>query len=66
MNISNLDTPAIVIDIDVMERNLRRMAEYCTEHRIQLRPHTKTHKIPEPRTPPGCPRGRGHYRGKSG
>jgi D-serine deaminase-like pyridoxal phosphate-dependent protein len=47
MQICNLDSPAIVIDVDVMDRNMRRMADYCTEHRIKLRPHTKTHKIPE-------------------
>lgn len=47
MKICNLDTPVVAIDLDVMERNLRRMAEYCADHRINLRPHTKTHKIPE-------------------
>jgi len=47
MLISELDTPALVVDLDVMERNLSRMAEYCREHGLRLRPHTKTHKIPE-------------------
>ena len=47
MLISELDTPALVVDLDVMERNLSRMAEYCREHNLRLRPHTKTHKIPE-------------------
>ena len=47
MLISELDTPALVVDLDVMERNLSRMAEYCREHDLRLRPHTKTHKIPE-------------------
>ena len=46
MHISELDTPAIVIDLDIMERNLRRMAEYTKQHGLRLRPHTKTHKIP--------------------
>jgi D-serine deaminase-like pyridoxal phosphate-dependent protein len=44
---SELDTPALVVDLDVMERNLSRMADYCREHNLRLRPHTKTHKIPE-------------------
>lgn len=44
--ISDLDTPALVIDLDVMERNLRRVADYSTSHGLRLRPHTKTHKIP--------------------
>jgi D-serine deaminase-like pyridoxal phosphate-dependent protein len=47
MLISELDTPALVVDLDVMERNLSRMADYCREHNLRLRPHTKTHKIPE-------------------
>jgi D-serine deaminase-like pyridoxal phosphate-dependent protein len=47
MLISDLDTPAVIVDLDVMERNLSRMGEYCREHQLLLRPHTKTHKIPE-------------------
>jgi D-serine deaminase-like pyridoxal phosphate-dependent protein len=47
MNIQDLDTPAILIDFDTMDRNLRRMATYCAAHNLTLRPHTKTHKIPE-------------------
>jgi D-serine deaminase-like pyridoxal phosphate-dependent protein len=47
MNIGDLDTPAVVIDVDIMGRNLRRLAIYCGEHHLNLRPHTKTHKIPE-------------------
>ena len=47
MHIDELDTPAVVVDLDIMERNMRRLADYCSEHSIALRPHTKTHKIPE-------------------
>jgi D-serine deaminase-like pyridoxal phosphate-dependent protein len=47
MLISDLDTPAVIVDLDVMERNLSRIANYCREHQLRLRPHTKTHKIPE-------------------
>ena len=46
MHVSELDTPALVIDLDIMERNLRRVAEYCSSHALRLRPHTKTHKVP--------------------
>jgi D-serine deaminase-like pyridoxal phosphate-dependent protein len=46
MHVSELDTPALLIDLDVMERNLRRVAEYTKTHGLRLRPHTKTHKIP--------------------
>lgn len=46
MHISDLDTPALLIDMDVMERNLTRVSEYASQHNFRLRPHTKTHKIP--------------------
>src|ERR1043165_2796972 len=47
MLISELETPAVVIDLDVVDRNLARMADYCREYKLLLRPHTKSHKIPE-------------------
>ena len=46
MRVSDLDTPALLIDLDIMERNLRRAAQYASTHGLRLRPHTKTHKIP--------------------
>ncbi len=47
MHIDELDTPALWADLDVVERNISRMGEYCKEHNLALRPHIKTHKIPE-------------------
>jgi D-serine deaminase-like pyridoxal phosphate-dependent protein len=47
MKISELETPAVIVDLDTMDRNLSRMAEYCRQHQLLLRPHTKSHKIPE-------------------
>lgn len=44
--VDDIDTPAILIDLDIMERNLARVADYAREHALRLRPHTKTHKIP--------------------
>ncbi len=46
MRITELDTPALVIDLDIMEANLRRVADYARSHDLRLRPHTKTHKTP--------------------
>src|SRR3954452_6810649 len=46
MHIDDLDTPALLIDLDIMERNLRRVQDYARSHALRLRPHTKTHKIP--------------------
>jgi D-serine deaminase-like pyridoxal phosphate-dependent protein len=39
-----LQTPALVIDLDAMERNIARMADHARRHDIALRPHAKTHK----------------------
>jgi len=47
MHVSELETPALVVDLDIMERNLARAAEYTRTHGLRLRPHTKTHKTPE-------------------
>jgi D-serine deaminase-like pyridoxal phosphate-dependent protein len=47
MYVSELETPALVIDLDIMERNLARVADYARAHQLRLRPHTKTHKSPE-------------------
>jgi D-serine deaminase-like pyridoxal phosphate-dependent protein len=46
MHVSELETPALLIDLDIMERNLQKVAGYAREHNLRLRPHTKTHKIP--------------------
>jgi D-serine deaminase-like pyridoxal phosphate-dependent protein len=45
--VADLETPSVVVDLDVMERNLSRMADYCRGKNLRLRPHTKSHKIPE-------------------
>ena len=37
-------TPSLVVDAQRVDRNLRRMQDYCDRHRLHLRPHTKTHK----------------------
>jgi D-serine deaminase-like pyridoxal phosphate-dependent protein len=46
MRVADLETPALVIDVDIMERNLERAADYARQNNLRLRPHTKTHKIP--------------------
>jgi D-serine deaminase-like pyridoxal phosphate-dependent protein len=44
--VEQLETPVVVVDLDAVERNIRRMRGYCAEHAIDLRPHVKTHKVP--------------------
>ena len=46
MHINDLDTPSVTIDLDIVERNIARLQEYCDEHGIANRPHIKTHKLP--------------------
>lgn len=47
MHIDDLDTPAYIADLEVMERNIAGMAAHCRDLGIPLRTHTKSHKIPE-------------------
>lgn len=46
MAFADVDTPALVIDLDAFERNLKRMAEFAGKAGIRLRAHAKTHKSP--------------------
>jgi D-serine deaminase-like pyridoxal phosphate-dependent protein len=46
MLLDEIETPAPVVDLARMERNLGRMADYAAAHRLALRPHIKTHKTP--------------------
>ena len=39
-----IDTPALVIDLDAMERNIQRMADFSRKHQVRWRPHAKMHK----------------------
>ena len=39
-----LATPALVLDLDALDGNLKAMAAYCRTHKRTLRPHAKTHK----------------------
>ena len=42
-----IDTPALVIDLDTMRRNLTRMADFAKKHHVLWRPHAKLHKSVE-------------------
>jgi 3-hydroxy-D-aspartate aldolase len=46
MDIEDVPTPALVLNIDALDRNLQRMADDCRAAGVALRPHTKTHKSP--------------------
>lgn len=46
LTIDELETPAVIVDLDVLEANIARMSDYARRHALRLRPHTKTHKVP--------------------
>ena len=46
ISIDELETPALLVDLDRMEGNLDKAAAYARAHGIALRPHIKTHKSP--------------------
>ena len=46
-SVNAIDTPALVVDLDRMERNLRTMAAFAAQHQVMLRPHAKMHKSAE-------------------
>jgi D-serine deaminase-like pyridoxal phosphate-dependent protein len=47
LTITDISTPALVIDLAVLERNIARMAAFFAEGACRLRPHFKAHKTPE-------------------
>jgi D-serine deaminase-like pyridoxal phosphate-dependent protein len=44
--VAELDTPAVVIDLDIVEANIKRAQDTLASHGLANRPHIKTHKIP--------------------
>ncbi|SRR5579883_544312 len=44
---SALDTPALLVDLDVLDANIKRVADTCRAHGVGWRPHMKGHKTPE-------------------
>ncbi|MGQ9553043.1 MAG: DSD1 family PLP-dependent enzyme [Anaerolineae bacterium] len=43
----DLDTPALLLDVDVLEANIKQMARFFAGRPARLRPHAKTHKCAE-------------------
>src|SRR5262245_15493507 len=44
---ADLPTPALLLDLDAFEANLKTLADYCKRAGCGFRPHAKTHKCPE-------------------
>jgi D-serine deaminase-like pyridoxal phosphate-dependent protein len=43
---ADLDTPALCLDLDFMEANIRAVADTCRQNGVGWRPHSKGHKVP--------------------
>ncbi len=46
MNFMDLDTPSLIIDLEKMIKNIETMQKFAYQSNVDLRPHTKTHKMP--------------------
>jgi len=46
LNIRDLDTPLVTVDLGKAEANIAKLQSYLNEHGIANRPHIKTHKLP--------------------
>ncbi len=46
-HVKTIDTPALLLDLDAFEHNLRLMMSALGRHGVRLRPHAKSHKCPE-------------------
>jgi len=47
MDLAQVDTPALLLDLDAFERNLARLTESLRGTSVRVRPHAKSHKCPE-------------------
>ena len=46
-NIEQIETPALLVDLDILEENIHKMESYLKDKKAKLRPHFKTHKCTE-------------------
>lgn len=45
--LQTLDTPAVLVDLDIVRRNIARFQRYADQIGMAVRPHIKTHKLPQ-------------------
>src|SRR3954466_4718029 len=44
--VADIDTPALIVDLDALDRNIAKIAEFSRATGVRVRPHAKTHKSP--------------------
>lgn len=42
-----METPAVIVDLDIVQSNIRKAQSYLAGQGLKVRPHVKTHKLPE-------------------
>lgn len=47
MPFETISTPAVLIDLKKVRQNIQRFQDYANEHGLNVRPHIKTHKLPQ-------------------
>ncbi|MBP7143310.1 MAG: DSD1 family PLP-dependent enzyme [Opitutaceae bacterium] len=47
MALSEVDTPALIVELDALDHNLRRLPAMLARSSMRVRPHAKSHKCPE-------------------
>lgn len=45
--LSEIETPSLIVNTNILQKNIENMANFTKNQNINLRPHTKTHKCPE-------------------
>ncbi|MFC3165992.1 D-TA family PLP-dependent enzyme [Ciceribacter thiooxidans] len=45
-DLAAIDTPAVLIDLELARRNIDRFQQYADKYGLRVRPHIKTHKLP--------------------
>lgn len=46
-SIYEVDTPAVLVNLDIARANIIRFQRYAESHGLKVRPHIKTHKLPQ-------------------
>jgi D-serine deaminase-like pyridoxal phosphate-dependent protein len=46
-NKHDIPTPALLVDLDLLDANIKKVADLCKARKVAFRPHAKTHKCPE-------------------
>src|SRR5258707_7083257 len=44
VSVAEVETPALILDLDALDRNIAKMADFARAAGVRVRPHAKTHK----------------------